>query len=67
MGDHIQELLLDRRYVQASPDRGLIAVMEIGRKCWEPITIYDPTKKKRRPDLELPNLRLGGKLIWKRK
>lgn len=65
--EDMQELLLDRRYIRASPDRGLIAVMEVGRRWWEPITFYDPTKKNRQPDLRLLDLRRGGKLIWKRK
>lgn len=63
----LSELLLDRRYIRVDPELGIVVVMEMGRKWWEPITIYDPTKKSGRPDLNLLNLRRGGKLIWKRK
>lgn len=60
------ELLIDRRYIKADPDRGIVIVFEIGRKWWEAITVYIPTKKNGRPDLKLLDRRRGGKLVWKR-
>lgn len=63
----LEELLLDRRYIRVDPQLGILVVMEIGRKWWEPITIYDPTKKNGQPDLNLLHKRRGGKLLWKRK
>lgn len=62
-----EELMFDRRYVRLDPNTGMIVVMEIGRKWWEPITAYDPTDKRGRPNLNLLNRRRGGKLLWKRK
>lgn len=62
-----EELMFDRRYIRADPNLGIISVLEIGRKWWEPITIYDPSKKNGKPDLGLLNRRRGGKLLWKRK
>lgn len=64
---NLSELLVDRRYIRAAPDLGIIIVMEIGRRWWEPITIYQPTKKNGKPDLRLLDARRGGKLLWKRK
>ena len=61
------ELLVDRRYIRVAPDLGIVIVMEIGRKWWQPVTIYLPTKKNGQPDLRLLHLRRGGKLIWKRR
>jgi hypothetical protein len=63
----LTELLIDRRYIRVDPDLGIIIVMEIGRRWWEPITIYQPTKKNGKPDLDLLDRRRGGKLLWKRK
>ena len=63
----IEELLVDRRYIRVDPQLGILVVMEIGRRWWEPITIYDPTKKNGQPDLNLLHKRRGGKLLWKRK
>lgn len=63
----VQELLIDRRYIRVDPDLGIIVVLEIGRKWWEPITVYDPTKKSGQPDLKLLDRRRGGKLLWKRR
>lgn len=63
----LQELLIDRRYIRVDPDLGIIVVLEIGRKWWEPITVYDPTKKNGQPDLKLLDRRRGGKLLWKRR
>lgn len=62
-----EELMFDRRYIRADPNLGIISVLEVGRKWWEPITIYDPSKKNGKPDLGLLNRRRGGKLLWKRK
>lgn len=63
----LEELMLDRRYIRIDPDLGILVVMEVGRRWWEPITIYQPTKKNGQPDLQLLNRRRGGKLLWKRK
>ena len=63
----LQELLIDRRYIRADPDKGLMVVLEVGRKWWEAKTAYIPTDRKQRPDLKLLDRRRGGKLIWKRK
>ena len=41
--------------------------LTIGRRWWEAITVYNPTKKNGAPDLNLLDKRRGGKLIWKRK
>lgn len=65
--DDLQELLIDRRYIRADPDKGLMVVLEVGRKWWEAKTAYIPTDRKQRPDLKLLDRRRGGKLIWKRK
>lgn len=62
-----EELLIDRRYIRVDPVTGIVAVMQIGRKWWEPVTAYNPTTKKGRPDLRLLDKRRGGKLLWKRK
>lgn len=62
-----EELIVDRRYIRVSPDQGILAVLEIGRRWWEAVTIYNPTKKTGAPDLTLLDRRRGGKLIWKRK
>jgi len=62
----VPEYLLDRRYIRLDPELGIIAVMEVGRKWWEPVTIYDPSKKNGAPDLRLLDLRRGGKLLWTR-
>lgn len=63
----VTEFILDRRYIRVDPDNGFLAVFEIGRRWWDAITIYNPTDKKGRPDLNLLNRRRGGKLIWRRK
>ena len=65
--DDLQELLLDRRYIRTDPKLGIMVVMEIGRRWWEPITAYQPTKKSGAPDFSLLARRRGGKLLWKRK
>lgn len=62
----MEELLLDRRYIRVDPTLGTIAVMEIGRKWWEPITLFVPDRGGR-PNMSALNARRGGKLIWKRK
>lgn len=67
LDETIQELLVDRRYIRVDPDLGIVVVMEIGRRWWEPITVYDPTKKNGQPDPKLLDRRRGGKLLWKRK
>ncbi|OJY36352.1 MAG: head morphogenesis protein [Rhodobacterales bacterium 65-51] len=63
----VQELLVDRRYIRVDPELGIVVVMEVGRRWWEPITIYDPTKKNGQPDPKLLDRRRSGKLLWKRK
>lgn len=63
----VEELLVDRRYIRVDPQLGIMAALEIGRKWWEPVTIYDPSKKNGQPDLKLLDRRRGGKLLWKRK
>jgi hypothetical protein len=67
LDETIQELLVDRRYIRVDPDLGIVVVMEVGRRWWEPITVYDPTKKNGQPDPKLLDRRRGGKLLWKRK
>lgn len=62
----VMELLLDRRYIRADPGTGLIAIMEVGRKWWENVTIYNTTDKAGMSKLELLQIRRGGKLLWKR-
>jgi len=62
----MQELLVDRRYVRVDPALGILSVMEIGRKWWEPVTMFVPDREGR-PNLSALNARRGGKLIWKRK
>lgn len=64
---NLEELVMDRRYIRVDPDLGIIVVLQIGRRWWEPITIYLPTKKSGKPDLRLLDLRRGGKLVWRRK
>ena len=65
--DDLQELVLDRRYIRVDPEQGMLVAVEVGRRWWEPVTIYNPTKKNGRPDLKLLDRRRGGKLVWKRK
>ena len=59
-------LLIDRRYIRVDPDLGIVAVMEIGRKWWEPMTVFTPDRGGK-PNLAALHKRRGGKLIWKRK
>lgn len=61
------ELLIDRRYIRVDEQTGILVVMGMGRRWWEPVTSYNPTKKNGTPDLGLLHRRRGGKLIWKRK
>ena len=61
-----EKLLVDRRYIRTDGDTGLMIVFEVGRKWWEAITAYNPTKKSRKPDLGLLDKRRGGKLVFKR-
>ncbi len=62
------DFIVDRRYIRADPDTGLIIVFEMGRLWWEAVTAYQTTKKGGgRPDLGLLDRRRGGKLLWKRK
>lgn len=63
----LEQLLIDRRYIRLDPQTGLIVVMEVGRKWWEPVTAYNTTTKTGKADLSLLNRRRGGKLLWKRK
>ncbi|MFB2531020.1 PBECR2 nuclease fold domain-containing protein [Paracoccus sp. p3-h83] len=56
-----EELMIDRRYIRVDQERGLVAVMEIGRRWWEPVTVYPAS------DFRILDLRRGGKLLWKRK
>ncbi|WP_343069788.1 PBECR2 nuclease fold domain-containing protein [Paracoccus amoyensis] len=63
----LQELLLDRRYIRVDPDQGVLSVMQIGRKWWEPVTIYLPQNRRGEPDIRGIQTRRGGKLVWKRK
>ncbi|WP_347268170.1 PBECR2 nuclease fold domain-containing protein [Paracoccus sp. (in: a-proteobacteria)] len=65
--EDLQELLLDRRYVRVDPDKGVLVVMQIGRRWWEPITIYLPQDRKGIPEAAGIQSRRGGKLLWKRK
>lgn len=65
--EDMRELLLDRRYIRVNPDAGIIVVMDVGRKWWEPVTAYNTTDKRGRTDPGLLNRRRGGKLLWKRK
>ncbi|MFN3313273.1 MAG: PBECR2 nuclease fold domain-containing protein [Hyphomonas sp.] len=61
-----KELFLDRRYIRADADTGLILVMQVGRRWWEPITAYHGQDRKGQPDLKPLHARRGGKLLWKR-
>lgn len=63
----VEELLIDRRYIRVDPDMGIMTVMEIGRRWWEPVTAYLPQDRKGKPDLQALDRRRGGKLIWRRK
>ncbi|WP_231493223.1 PBECR2 nuclease fold domain-containing protein [Paracoccus pantotrophus] len=65
--DDLEELLVDRRYVRVDPDKGVLVVMQIGRRWWEPVTIYLPQDRKGNPDAKGIQGRRGGKLLWKRK
>jgi hypothetical protein len=60
------ELILDRRYIRADPDLGLMIVLEIGRRWWEERTAFPPDREGT-PSLSALDARRGGKLIWKRK
>lgn len=61
----LSELLIDRRYIRTSAALGIVSVMEIGRRWWEPVTLYVPNRDGR-PSLRSLQNRRGGKLIWKR-
>ncbi|MEN2979978.1 PBECR2 nuclease fold domain-containing protein [Tistrella bauzanensis] len=60
------DLVMDRRYVRTDGKRGLIVVMEVGRRWWQAVTAFPTVGKKGRPDLRALNKRRGGKLLWKR-
>lgn len=62
----VEELLIDRRYVRIDPDLVIYAVMQIGRRWWEPVTLFVPDRGGK-PNLAALNARRGGKLLWKRK
>ena len=62
-----RRLLVERRYIRVSPDLGLIAIMEIGRKWWQPVTIYPTQDRDGNPDVAPMQQRRGRKLLWKRK
>lgn len=62
-----REFLVERRYIRLASDGPFVGVMEVGRKWWEPVTLYPTTDKKGRFDLGLLDVRRGGKLLWKRK
>lgn len=61
-----EELIVDRRYVRTDGKTGLMIVFEMGRKWWEAVTAYNPTKKNRQPDAKALDARRGGKLVYKR-
>lgn len=63
----LTDLVLDRRYIRAAPDGGFVGVLEIGRRWWESVTVYNPTTKTGEASSRLLHLRRGGKLLWKRK
>lgn len=65
--DDLKELLVDRRYVRVGPDKGALVVMQIGRRWWEPVTIYLSQDRKGTPDAKGIQVRRGGKLLWKQK
>lgn len=60
------DLFLDRRYIRAAPDLGLIIVLEMGQRWWEAVTAYNTTDRAGQTDLNLLQRRRGGKLLWKR-
>lgn len=62
-----KELAIDRRYIRLDDRSGILIVMDMGSRWWDPVTSYNPTKKSGRPDLGLLHRRRGGKLLWKRK
>ncbi|WP_347267596.1 PBECR2 nuclease fold domain-containing protein [Paracoccus sp. (in: a-proteobacteria)] len=46
-----EELVIDRRYIRADLDTGMVVIMEVGRRWWEPVTAYNPTAKNGKPNL----------------
>lgn len=62
----LTDLVLDRRYIRASPDASFVGVLEVGRRWWEDVTIYPP-ERDGKPSLGTLHQRRGGKLLWKRK
>ncbi|PZO64593.1 MAG: head morphogenesis protein [Paracoccus denitrificans] len=65
--DDLEELLIDRRYIRIDPEMGVMAVIEIGRRWWEPTTTYLSQDRKGIPNAKGIQARRGGKLLWKRK
>ncbi|PYE87515.1 PBECR2 nuclease fold domain-containing protein [Phyllobacterium leguminum] len=61
----VEELIVDRRYIRADPENGLMIVFEIGERLWEETTAYN-TGEIGKPNLKGIDLRRGGKLIYKR-
>lgn len=60
------EYVLERRYVRADDQSGMIGVFQIGRRWWGQTTIYPTADSKGRPSLKLLDGRRGGKLLWSR-
>jgi hypothetical protein len=60
------ELVLDRRYIRVDPERGMMVVLELGRRWWEERTAFSPGRGGN-PSLSGLDARRGGKLLWKRK
>nr|WP_302795460.1 PBECR2 nuclease fold domain-containing protein [Shinella daejeonensis] len=62
----VQELIVDRRYIRADKETGLLIVFEIGERGWEAVTAYNTTSRAGRVDLRTLDRRRGGKLIYQR-
>ena len=63
----LDELLVDRRYIRADTALGIMVVLQVGRRWWEPVTAYLPQNHKGKPNVKGIQGRRGGKLLWKRK
>lgn len=70
-----EELMIDRRYIRVGTMRvgeaveevAVMAVVQVGRRWWDAITVYPMQDRKGRPVVTGIQARRGGKLLWKRK
>lgn len=69
-GDY-EDILLTRRYVRVDPVTGLFVSFDLGRRWWEPVTGFRPTrdysKTGGKTNWNFIAGQRGGKLLWKRK